>query len=67
MRTMKELINLIDTFFTLINGVKIESEESQIVVMCVCSIQANLGYEVTMRGESDVKKELISYINYFNK
>jgi len=64
---MKQITNLIDSFFTLINGVKIESEEIQDVVMSVCSIKANLSYEIAMRGENDVMNELTSYINYLSK
>lgn len=64
---MTQITNLIDSFFTLINGVKIESEELQDVVMSVCSIKANLSFEVAMRGENDVMNELTSYINYLSK
>lgn len=64
---MEELRNLIDSFFELIKGMKIDSEEKYEVIMSVCSIQANLDFEVTSRSENEVKKEISSYINYFNK
>lgn len=64
---MEELRNLIESFFELIKGVKIDSEEKYEVIMSVCSIQANLNFEVTSRSENEVKEEISSYINYFNK
>lgn len=64
---MEELRNLIESFFELIKGMKIDSEEKYEVIMSVCSIQANLDFEVTSRSENEVKKEISSYINYFNK
>lgn len=64
---MEEIRNLIESFFELIKGMKIDSEEKYEVIMSVCSIQANLDFELTSRSEMEVKKELTSYINYLNK
>ena len=64
---MKEIRNLIESFFKLAEGLKIDSEEKYEVIMSVCSIQANLSFEVTSRGENEVKKELTSYIDYIKK
>ena len=64
---MKEIRNLIESFFELAKGLKIDSEEMYEVIMSVCSIQANLIFEVTSRGENEVKKELTSYIDYIKK
>jgi len=64
---MEEIRNLIESFFELIKGMKIDSEEKYEVIMSVCSIHANLDFEVTSRSENEVKEEISSYINYFNK
>lgn len=64
---MEEIKNLISSFFELAEGLKIDSEEKYEVIMSVCSIQANLDFELTSRSEMEVKKELTSYIDYLNK
>jgi len=64
---MEEIKSLISSFFKLAEGLKIDSEEKYEIIMSVCSIQANLDFELTSRSEMEVKKELTSYIDYLNK
>ena len=64
---MEEIKSLISSFFKLAEDLKIDSEEKYEVIMSVCSIQANLDFELTSRSEMEVKKELTSYIDYLNK
>ena len=68
---MEEIRIIIDSFFEKATKVLSKnvgvSEELSDVIMSVCSIQANLKFELTSRSEKEVKEELTSYINYLNK
>lgn len=68
---MEEIRIIIDSFFEKATKVLSKnvgvSEELSDVIMSVCSIQANLEFELTSRSEKEVKEELTSYIDYLNK
>ena len=68
---MEEIRIIIDSFFEKATKVLSKnvgvSEELSDVIMSVCSIQANLKFELTSRSEKEVKEELTSYIDYLNK
>ena len=68
---MEEIRMIIDSFFEKATKVLSKnvgvSEELSDVIMSVCSIQANLKFELTSRSEKEVKEELTSYIDYLNK
>lgn len=65
---MEEIKNLISTFFETFKrkGLKIDSEKMYVVSMSVCSIDANLDFEVNSRTKEDILKELEGYLYYIN-